>query len=136
MTIHQAKGLEFPLVIVDVGSDFRTNHHRQRQFRYPDDGDNVHFTEDHVAQFTPVGPARRVRSGRQRAFDDIKRLFYVAKSRAKNVLILVGLNRMILFNNPIPSVALGDSITGNRCYQFLNSTDWAPDAPINCIALI
>jgi len=26
MTIHQAKGLEYPLVIVDVASDFKTNH--------------------------------------------------------------------------------------------------------------
>ena len=35
MTIHQAKGLEFPLVIVDVASDFRTNHAKNRFKRFP-----------------------------------------------------------------------------------------------------
>lgn len=35
MTIHQAKGLEYPLVIVDVASDFKTNHVKQRFRRFP-----------------------------------------------------------------------------------------------------
>ena len=38
MSIHQSKGLEFPLVIVDVGSDFRTNHHKNAFKRFPEDG--------------------------------------------------------------------------------------------------
>jgi DNA helicase-2/ATP-dependent DNA helicase PcrA len=36
MTIHQAKGLEFPVVVVDVGSDFKTNHAKQKFRRFPD----------------------------------------------------------------------------------------------------
>ena len=36
MTIHQAKGLEFPLTIVDVSSDYKTNHPRQRFRRFPE----------------------------------------------------------------------------------------------------
>src|SRR5262249_26626884 len=56
MTVHQAKGLEFPLVIVDVGSDFKTNHHTQRPRRCPDQGDSVHQVESDVAQFCPIGP--------------------------------------------------------------------------------
>ena len=35
MTIHQAKGLEFPFVIVDVGSQFRQNSPKQRFFKIP-----------------------------------------------------------------------------------------------------
>ena len=48
MTIHQAKGLEFPLVIVDVGSRFKTNHHTQRFLRFPDHVSNVAQAEDDV----------------------------------------------------------------------------------------
>lgn len=136
MTVHQAKGLEFPLVIVDVGSDFHGNYSAQRRFRYPDDGDNVHFTEDHVAPFTPVGQARLARTARQRSFDDIKRLFYVAKSRAQNVLVLVGLTTMLRPQNPIRSISVGDCLNSNRCYRFVHSTKWTPNHPMDCIVLI
>ena len=35
-SLHSSiKGLEFPLTIVDVGSDFRRNHHSQRFKRHP-----------------------------------------------------------------------------------------------------
>ncbi len=35
LSIHQSKGLEFPLTIVDVGSDFSRNHHAHAFKRYP-----------------------------------------------------------------------------------------------------
>lgn len=136
MTVHQAKGLEFPLVVVDVGSDFRRNHHAQARFRYPRDGDNTHFTEDHVADFTPVGAARLARSRRQRAFDDVRRLYYVAKSRAENVLVLVGLTSQLRSSRPVLSVATGDCTDGERRYQFVPAEHWSPDAPADTIVLI
>ena len=49
MTIHQAKGLEFPLVIVDVSSDFKTNHRTQRFRRFPDEESSVVRLEDDLA---------------------------------------------------------------------------------------
>lgn len=136
MTVHQAKGLEFPLVVVDVGSNFQRNHHAQARFRYPRDGDNTHFTEDHVAVFTPVGSNRLVRRRQQRAFDDIRRLYYVAKSRAENVLILVGLTSQVRLSNPVLSVATGDCTDGERRYRFVSADQWSPDTPDGNIVLI
>jgi len=136
MTIHQAKGLEFPLVIIDVGSEYRTNHPTQRKFRYPDKGSNEHYTENHVAAFSPVGPARIQRSDQQRAFDDIRRLYYVAKSRPQNVLVLIGLTKQLGLQPKVLSIATGDLYGGGRSYYFAPSIQWAPNSPANCVALI
>ena len=146
MTIHQAKGLEFPLVIVDVGSAFRTNHASQRQSRYPDKGGAVHLTEDHCAPYSPVGPARTGRTQVQRAFDDLRRLFYVAKSRPHSVLLLVGLTTQLANPGATPhvlSVATGDlyvppgGATGaQRAYQFAPANQWSSSSPDNFVALI
>jgi DNA helicase-2/ATP-dependent DNA helicase PcrA len=136
MTIHQAKGLEFPLVIVDVGSDFRTNHHTQKPSRYPNAGADVHLTEDEIANFSPVGQARQQRTSVDRAFDDITRLFFVAKSRPQCVLLLVGLTSQLRQSSPIPSVATGDLRTGGRTYQFISAPNWVSNSPANVIALI
>jgi DNA helicase-2/ATP-dependent DNA helicase PcrA len=91
LSIHQAKGLEFPLTVVDVGSDFRTNHAQQAFQRYPSDGAPTHRLEDELRSFSrslqPTG-----RSGRDRAFDDLIRSYFVAFSRAQDVLLLVGLD--------------------------------------------
>lgn len=136
MTIHQAKGLEFPLAIVDVGSDFTRNHHKQRILRFPDNGDNVHFTEDHVAAFTPVGVSRLQRNARRRAFDDLKRLYYVAKSRPENILLLIGLTTQTRPNNRIPGIATGDTMNGGRLYNFISINQWTSNMSANTIALI
>ncbi len=90
MSIHQAKGLEFPLVIVDVGSDFRTEHHSQAFKRFPARGGVPHMQEDLLRSFSPLGAPTR--SGQERAFDDLVRQSFVAYSRAQDVLVLVGLN--------------------------------------------
>lgn len=90
MSIHQAKGLEFPLVIVDVGSDFRTNHHSQAFKRFPNGGTKACNLENELRQFSPIGPPER--SGRDRAFDDLIRQYFVAFSRAQDVLLLVGID--------------------------------------------
>lgn len=141
MTIHQAKGLEFPLVIVDVGSDYKTDHRTQRDFRYPENGANVHLTEDELANFSPVGPARQQRDAQERAFDDLRRLFFVAKSRPQHVLLLVGLSTQLTFDNKknsykVRSVATGDLVNGVRSYTFESAINWSPASSTNTIALI
>ena len=65
MTIHQAKGLEYPLVIVDVGSDFQRNHPKNRFKRFPKDPSNVALLEDDLASACPIGPLRQKRTGLQ-----------------------------------------------------------------------
>ncbi len=107
MTIHQAKGLEFPLVIVDVSSDFKTNHRMNRFRRFPDEESAVVRLEDDLAEVTPVGPARRRRSGMQRTFEDLIRLYYVAYSRPQSLLMLVGCEQGISFRSKIKNVAKG-----------------------------
>ena len=105
MTIHQAKGLEFPLVIVDISSDFKTNHHTQRFRRFPDEESSVVRMEDDLAIVTPVGRARQRRSGMQRTFEDLIRLYYVAYSRPQNLLMLVGCQQGLQFRTRIKNVA-------------------------------
>lgn len=136
MTIHQAKGLEFPLVIVDVGSDFRTNHHTQRPFRYSQNILDIHLTEDQIANHSPVGLARQQGTGLDRAFDDLTRQYFVAKSRPQNILLLVGLTSQLRQGNPVPSVATGDLRNGGRAYHFIPAQQWTPNSSANTIALI
>jgi DNA helicase-2/ATP-dependent DNA helicase PcrA len=104
LSIHQSKGLEFPMVIVDVGSDFSRNNSRQAFMRFPQGGDLTHNLENELRQFSPLGAPNR--DGRDRAFDDLTRLYFVAFSRAQDVLVLVGLNSVRMRSN-IPHVATG-----------------------------
>ena len=69
LSIHQSKGLEFPMVIVDVGSDFRNNHHAHAFKRFPSRAGLPHNMEDLVRSFSPLKLPRR--SGADRAFDDL-----------------------------------------------------------------
>lgn len=89
MSIHQAKGLEFPMVIVDVGSDFKTAHHTQEFKRYPKKGGKSHIFEDKLRPYSPLKTPERTE--RDRAFDDLIRQYFVAFSRPQDVLLLVGL---------------------------------------------
>jgi len=102
MSIHQAKGLEFPLVIVDVGSDFRTDHHAHAFKRFPGNGGKSCSVEDELRNHSPLGQSNR--SALDRAFDDLIRQYFVAYSRAQDVLLLVGLNSV---RESIPNVATG-----------------------------
>lgn len=89
MSIHQAKGLEFPLVIVDVGSDYK-NLQSNAKKRFPKRGDNTSYMEDNLRIY---GESKTFsRSARDRAFDDLIRLYFVAFSRAQDIVLLVGLN--------------------------------------------
>jgi DNA helicase-2/ATP-dependent DNA helicase PcrA len=105
MTIHQAKGLEFPVVIVDVGSDFQRDHPKQRFRRFPDNASPTVALETHLAPYSPIGSTRTGRPEMDRTFDDLRRLYYVAYSRPQSVLILVGLTKLIQYQTKIRHVA-------------------------------
>ena len=90
LSIHQSKGLEFPLVIVDVGSDFKTRHHAHAFKRFPQRSGPPHNLEDLMRPHSPLAVLKR--GGTDRAFDDLYRQYFVAFSRPQDVLLLVGLN--------------------------------------------
>ncbi len=111
LSIHQSKGLEFPLVIVDVGSKFKTNDIKTQRLRFPKKLKEKVTIEDSIRKHSILGESER--SEKDRSFDDLTRLYFVAFSRAESVLLLVGLNPAIEGYNKknehfnIPNVALG-----------------------------
>jgi len=115
LSIHQAKGLEFPFVIADVGSDFGGNYAAQRFKRFPEKGGPPHTMEDRLWPHTRLGAPER--SGRDRAFDDLYRQFFVAFSRPQQMLLLVGL-RNAMDGGDVSNVATGRRRT--------DSNGWAP----------
>ena len=117
MTIHQAKGLEFPLVIVDVASDYTRNHPKNRFRRFPDSSSSVQNVEDDFAPFCQIGPLRRTRTGLRRSFDDLVRLYYVAYSRPQCVLMLVGVDSCLRYQTPIRHVATGWASAGTWSWR-------------------
>ncbi|MCZ7607045.1 MAG: UvrD-helicase domain-containing protein [Planctomycetota bacterium] len=118
MTIHQAKGLEFPLVMVDVSSDYAGRESWTNRFRrFPDRNYSVQNMEDDLATHCPVGPARVARTARDRAFDDLVRLYYVAYSRPQSLLLLVGTTKCLEFDSSIKHVALQWARDGTWAWQ-------------------
>lgn len=111
ISIHQSKGLEFPLVIVDIGADFKTDHHRHAFKRFPKTGGASHNLEDLLRPLSGL-KGLKPRDLRDRAFDDLERLYFVAFSRAQEVLVLVGLNKTRPSKASIPNVATGSDRAG------------------------
>ncbi|SIO63291.1 DNA helicase-2 / ATP-dependent DNA helicase PcrA [Singulisphaera sp. GP187] len=109
LSIHQSKGLEFPLVIVDVGSDFKGRYPAQAFKRFPRNPGPPHNLEDLLRPHSPLATLRR--SGLDRAFDDLYRQYFVAFSRPQDVLLLVGLNATRPGGN-VENVATGRDRTG------------------------
>ena len=111
LSIHQSKGLEFPLVIVDVGSKFKTNDVKTQKLRFPKSLKEQTTIEDRIRRYSVLGESER--SEKDRMFDDLTRLYFVAFSRAESVLLLVGLVPAIEGYNKkdqhinIPNIALG-----------------------------
>lgn len=105
MTIHQSKGLEFPLVIADVSSDYTSNHAKHAFKRFPKRASSVTEMENDLAAHCEVGGARAARSALDRSFDDLVRQYYVAYSRPQTCLLLVGLEASLGGKNPVKSVA-------------------------------
>jgi DNA helicase-2/ATP-dependent DNA helicase PcrA len=103
LSVHQAKGLEFPLTIVDVGADFKDL--RAPKFkRMPDVGGPPQRMEDLLRPFTTLGTP--IRSQVDRAFDDLFRQFFVAYSRPQDILLLVGVTPTCP-GGRVPNVATG-----------------------------
>ncbi|VVB92389.1 ATP-dependent helicase/nuclease subunit A [uncultured archaeon] len=121
MSVHQAKGLEFPLVVVDVGSDFKTDHWKQRFRRFPqlnnngnvEDGKSVNLENELRPHCIDPQLRQLQRTSLDRAFDDLTRQYFVSFSRAQDVLLLVGLNSVRNGYNSrsgrkeIPNIATG-----------------------------
>lgn len=76
MTIHQSKGMEFPIVL--VGSLFSTPRSRSDEI--------LEFIEDNYAKRRPFEPRKNIK------YFDFWRLYYTAFSRAQNLLLLIGAN--------------------------------------------
>ena len=90
MSIHQAKGLEFPLTVIDVGSDYKQIHHAHAFKRFPSNGGRSCNMEDEFRRYSSLGVSSRVAT--DRAFDDLIRQYLVGFSRPQDVLLLTGLN--------------------------------------------
>jgi len=122
LSIHQSKGLEFPMVIVDVGCDFRSNHHGHAFKRHPTQPGPPHQLEDLMRPHSPL--AKLARSGVDRAFDDLYRQFFVAFSRPQDVLVLVGLSGC-LPKGGVKNVAMG--------YDRKGKNRWAARLPMKLL---
>lgn len=88
MTIHQSKGLEFPVTIVDIGTALEDLRWQRPNTRFPASADSVHLLEDYFRVYSDIGLADR--AALDRAFDDLIRNYFVAFSRAQDLLILTG----------------------------------------------
>ncbi|PCC70367.1 DNA helicase-2 / ATP-dependent DNA helicase PcrA [Nannocystis exedens] len=89
-----------------MGSDFQRNHPKNRFKRFPQDPSNVALMEDELASACPIGLLRQQRTGLQRTFEDLIRLYYVGFSRPQTALLLVGLTPTIRYAKSIPNVAV------------------------------
>ncbi len=121
MTIHQAKGLEYPLVIVDVASDYKINHPKQRFRRFPEEPSPVQNLEDDLAPYCEIGNLRMNRGALPRTFDDLIRLYYVAYSRPQSILLLVGLDSCLSYSTTIKHVAMG----------WRSNSEWSWKSPVS-----
>lgn len=98
MSIHQSKGLQFPLVIVDVGCHLKTDSWMTSNKRFPQYKKNTNQVmklssvnmENAFFEYSNNDPSPR--SNLDKAFDDLIRQYFVAFSRAQDVLLLIGLN--------------------------------------------
>ena len=117
LSVHQSKGLEFPLTIVDVGSDFKNNHAAHRFKRFPNKGGTPQAMEDLLRPHTDLNAPNR--SDTNRSFDDLYRQFFVAYSRPQEVLLLVGLQPTAP-GGSVPNIATGWVRTGT-CLWHNNS---------------
>lgn len=113
MSIHQAKGLEFDIVIVDVGCDIYKNDASSAFKRFPRNGGKTHSIEKYLGDYSKLSLSNE-NKGLDNAFNDLIRRYFVAYTRAKSLLILVGLNSMrygykgdFQNNIKIPNVATG-----------------------------
>ena len=79
--------------------------------RFPKPGGASHNLEDLLRPLSGL-KGLKPRALRDRAFDDLERLYFVAFSRAQEVLVLVGLNKTRPSKASIPNVATGSDRAG------------------------
>lgn len=103
LSIHQSKGLEFPLVIVDVGSDFTGNYWKQAFKRFPTKVGSTSELEEFILKYSPLG--KPTIKPINRDFNDLYRDYFVAYSRPQDCLVLVGLTTSI--NEKVKNIATG-----------------------------
>lgn len=121
LSIHQSKGLEFPMVIVDISTDFKRKHPAHRFKRFPDKGSKTHILEQEYRKYSAIKEFIENRDDPvDRAFDDLIRKFYVAFSRAQEIILLIGLNASL--DNRIPNVALGWTRSGDWKWEDYHKT--------------
>lgn len=94
MSIHQSKGLEFDIVIVDVGSDIYNNQSTTAFKRFPKNGGSSYNIEKYLKAYSPLNNISNSLSGVDEAFNDLIRRYFVAYSRSKTILVLTGLTSM------------------------------------------
>ena len=94
MSIHQSKGLEFDVVIVDVGSDIYNNQSTTAFKRFPKNGGSSYNIEKYLKVYSPLNNILGSISGVDEAFNDLIRRYFVAYSRSKTILVLTGLTSM------------------------------------------
>lgn len=122
MSIHQSKGLEFPLVFVDVCSMYEKNSAAQRIYRFPEAIRGTYGVESHLLPLMHSPPDNRTPLDHN--FDDLIRLYFVAFSRPQNLLILVGIRRRTdrngipnYLNSFLSNIAVGFDRNNNHCWD-------------------
>ena len=91
--------------------DFDKNKVKDSNLRFPKKSDNSSNLEDKIRSYSTLGESDR--DSCDRSFDDLTRLYFVAFSRAQEVLLLIGLNSGLdgyVYKDTylnIPNVALG-----------------------------
>ena len=127
MSIHQSKGLEFDIIIVDVGSDIYNNQVSSAFKRYPKDDGMSYNIEKYINTMVNSGYVASS-TGRDEAFNDLIRRYFVSYTRAKKLLILVGLSSMkdgykgdFQSNIKIQNVATGWSRDGKWHWEGLEN---------------
>ncbi len=86
MTVHKAKGLEFPVVI--VGDTSWTDRNSAGKLLFNKDGDGLSFTLNRKDDEGESLLTRLVEEEKDRDFEEEKRSLYVATTRASDMLVL------------------------------------------------
>ncbi len=86
MTVHKAKGLEFPVVI--VGDTSWTNRNSAGKLLFNKDGDDLYFTLNRKDDEGESLLSRLAEEEKDRDFEEEKRSLYVATTWASDMLVL------------------------------------------------